>query len=209
MVILDVGANVGQAALTYRNLYPDAQIHSFEPFPESFDKLNVIAGKDAKLKAWPLALGDVPGKKVLHTTPFSDTNSLLAPEKQAGRWVRGKGFFDKTGEVEITVDTLDSWATRESVLTADIMKVDVQGAENLVLKGGMEFLSKHSTALVALEVNLTPLYEGQASMAELLQLMETLGYSLFDIFHPKRFENGRLMWFDLLFYSPKRLPELE
>lgn len=37
--ILDVGANTGQTAVRYIELFPDSPIYSFEPFPEAFHQL--------------------------------------------------------------------------------------------------------------------------------------------------------------------------
>ena len=54
-IIFDVGANRGDITLKYLTLFPNARIHSFEPFPESYeifiarhkDNLNVQLNKYA------------------------------------------------------------------------------------------------------------------------------------------------------------------
>ena len=42
-VIFDVGAYVGKVTIIYRDLFPEATIYSFEPFPDSFRDLNRLA----------------------------------------------------------------------------------------------------------------------------------------------------------------------
>jgi hypothetical protein len=80
-VIFDVGANRGDIALKYLNLFPNARIHSFEPFPDSYetfiarhkDSLNVHLNK--------YALSSNIGKAILNINKSVDTNSLLESKK--------------------------------------------------------------------------------------------------------------------------------
>jgi len=37
--IFDIGANIGQTSAVYANLFPEAVIYAFEPFPDPFEQL--------------------------------------------------------------------------------------------------------------------------------------------------------------------------
>src|SRR5512145_1663757 len=60
-VIFDVGAHVGQTALRFRSLFPDAIIHCFEPYPASFDLLSASLAGDARVRRYSVALADSAG----------------------------------------------------------------------------------------------------------------------------------------------------
>src|SRR5690349_21631819 len=60
--IFDVGGNFGQTALRYLAAFPTATVYTFEPVPDSFQRMQrAVSGKDA-IRAFNLALGAEPGK---------------------------------------------------------------------------------------------------------------------------------------------------
>src|ERR1700726_4281936 len=74
--IFDVGANVGQSAQTYRRLYPQAEIWSFEPFPSTYRDL-CRSVNDSKFHPVELALSDRIAKTELNIGAETITNSFL------------------------------------------------------------------------------------------------------------------------------------
>ena len=72
-VIFDVGANVGQTAAGFREHFPGAEIHCFEPVPASFRALQShTAGMD--IRCHQLAMSDTPGRvkvRLLSEAPWS------------------------------------------------------------------------------------------------------------------------------------------
>src|SRR5437763_14619067 len=54
--VLDVGAFDGRSAVDFLAAFPDAEIHSFEPHPESYAKLKAIG--NPRLRAYQLAISD-------------------------------------------------------------------------------------------------------------------------------------------------------
>ena len=56
--IFDVGANIGQSATAFAMTFPNATVHSFEPFPAAFHQLAITGAKlKGRIKSWRLALG--------------------------------------------------------------------------------------------------------------------------------------------------------
>ena len=65
--IFDIGANVGKKSKLFRRLFPEATIHSFEPLPDCFEKLDAWASKQqGRVQTYHLALGSQPGMTTMH-----------------------------------------------------------------------------------------------------------------------------------------------
>jgi hypothetical protein len=57
-VIFDIGANVGQTAMRYRAIFPNARIFSFEPVPETYKKLQTSFAGDKLVETIQVAVSD-------------------------------------------------------------------------------------------------------------------------------------------------------
>jgi len=74
-VIVDVGANVGFFAIYASAINPDAQIHSFEPFPDNLTQLkrNLLLNVSRCIHSHPQAVSDKTGVTTLYFTPGDDS----------------------------------------------------------------------------------------------------------------------------------------
>lgn len=126
-VIFDVGAHVGQTTLSYLNHFPQATIHAFEPFPESYQQLCKHVGDDKRVKTHPIALDESAGKKTLYVNTVSDTNSLLANDQQAHHWVNPHALQSKS-QIQVGCETLLGVCRQELIQRIDILKLDTQGS---------------------------------------------------------------------------------
>src|ERR1700722_10440774 len=61
-LVFDVGANVGQSIRNFRVSFPNAEIHSFEPSPATFNRLKANAAQLPKVHLWNCALGSAAGR---------------------------------------------------------------------------------------------------------------------------------------------------
>ncbi len=200
-VIFDVGAHIGLTVDAYRQVFPSATIHAFEPFPDSFSRLEARVGQQAGTHLHPLAMSDQDGSKTLFVNQSEATNSLKPLSDLASdNW--GEGRLTPSEQINITCETLDNFCTRNKIEQIDIIKIDVQGAEHEVLQGARQMLGKHAIKLIQFECILAETYAGQRPMHEYLALMDKLGYRFLDFFQPMR-RNGRLLQADLMFASPE------
>jgi FkbM family methyltransferase len=163
--IFDVGANVGQSAKTYRRLYPGAEIWSFEPFPDSYKTLCRSLG-DKKFHPTALALSDRISKTELNIGGDSITNSLL----------RRKSHTGKT--IEVQTDTIDNFCRTRGIPHIDILKVDVEGAEERVFRGARDMFSRGAVRAVFVEVYFRPVYERMPLFGDLDAHLNKLGFGL-------------------------------
>lgn len=143
-VTLDIGANVGFYAVFIGHVVgPKGTLHCFEPLPAAFNQLtkNIeLNNLNQHVFAHNLALSDGTGTEILHIPQISGTSATsmrnLHPE-------------EVTIAHEVRTETLDSWATRSGVSRVDLIKIDVEGAERLVLRGGWSMITEHRPVIFA------------------------------------------------------------
>lgn len=170
-MILDVGGNTGQFALAALRVFPSAEVHVFEPLPDCFDDLRRNLGGHDRVHAWNLALGELHGEIEIERNEYSPSSSIL-PLGEAHR--RAFPFAQRTKKVRVSMDTLDRAADRLAIREPLLIKVDVQGYEDRVLRGGPRTIARAAALLV--ETSFEKLYEGQLNHAEICRLLEGVGF---------------------------------
>jgi len=195
--IYDIGANKGEWSRMCRHLFPGANLHLFEPlsrFHESLKRLE--SGRttfSGQTKLHPLALGDENGSAEIHVTENVAASSILAPKTET----MTSRFGTKSNQTEvIQVRRLDDLAGEEQLPTPTLVKIDVQGFESEVFKGGRNTLAQAKAVIV--EVSLAELYQGQPLLMDMIELLESLEFSLDDLVESCRsWPDGRLWQVDL------------
>ncbi len=143
MTVYDVGANKGQMTLFFAACVgPKGRVHSFEPVPEEFESLqrNVQLNRLPNVCLWQVALAERDG-----TARFR----YLASRPSSGRlWrdVSGYANLDPGTERVVATRSLDS-IVREGAPLPDIIKIDVEGAADLVLRGARSILDRVSPSV--------------------------------------------------------------
>ena len=206
-MIFDVGAHVGLAATRYRELFPQAMIHSFEPFPESFAVLQSNVRSLAPIELHATAVARSKGQAEFSVNQNSATNSLLASDEQARPYWRGDTPVT-TGKIVVPTIALDDFAAERSIDRVDILKMDVQGGEYDVLLGAESLLQRGAIGLIYMELITAPTYVGQRRVREYLELFDNAGYVLFDLYNFGR-SRGRLLQTDIIVVSPDTLRRYE
>jgi FkbM family methyltransferase len=167
--LVDVGANTGQFARHFRNLRPECMIYSFEPLRDCFDELQ-RSMEGPRFEAFNVALGESDGEVTMCRSDFSPSSSLLVME------AAHKDLYPFTSAISheiVTLRRLDSFF--ESVVASGglLVKIDVQGAEAQVLRGGRRLISR-ADAVIA-EVGYLQLYRGQATIQEIASILGECG----------------------------------
>jgi FkbM family methyltransferase len=164
-VIYDIGANIGTWTLLAKSVYPLAQVVAFEPLEGHCQAFARTVTHLQNVTLHRVALGSRPGHFDMQVPSQSDSASLL-PMAAACRDVFNLDF-DKS--VAVTVRRLDDYAQEHHLPAPDLMKLDVQGFEHEVLKGGADAL-RDSKAVIA-EVSFKEFYKGQCRFDELVSLL--------------------------------------
>lgn len=197
--IIDIGANTGQFANFIMKYFPDAQLICFEPLKEQFVHLENWTQRNTFRSPilFNIALGENIGKTTInyhydHSPSSSILESTITLNKEFPQTCR-------TTKYNIRIDTLDNVLSTEKIqLEPEILvKIDVQGYEDRVIRGGKLTLQKSNAVII--EVNLESFYQDQASFAELLSLLEASGLNYSGVLNQAYGKYGEVAYFDALF----------
>jgi FkbM family methyltransferase len=148
----------------------NARIHCFEPQPDSFKKLAERTKPYAsRVQLYNYGLYDHAGPATFHVSAYRDASSLL-----------DKGVGDTT-DITVALMRLDDVVASDSVEKIDFMKIDTEGAELGVIKGGpMAFKDKILSAYIEIQ----PQFKGYYSSAhiELFQSLHDFGFGFAGVF---------------------------
>jgi FkbM family methyltransferase len=191
-MMFDVGANEGQTATALAWNFPGAAVHSFEPDPDTYEKLCRNTAEYSCVSAHNFAVGRENGSGTLTRTQQSVGNSLLPLEEDLGLgdWTVG------TDKVPVPVRRLDDFCADENISRIDILKTDTQGAELDVLIGAGKMLTRDQIRVIQCEVIFRPLYKGQAEFCDIHSFLVERGYHLIGLFNEVRVESQRIGWAD-------------
>lgn len=170
--VLDVGANVGRFVRKIRRVLPEATIYAFEPLAACHATIVGEFAGDPRVRALNIALGDENGQTVIHHSAHSPASSLLPmSERHRRTYPHTAASSDET----IRVRPLDAVAGELDIRPEVLVKMDVQGYEDRVIRGGRETLSRSRVLLM--ETSFVELYEGQLLFDGLYDLLRPMGYA--------------------------------
>jgi FkbM family methyltransferase len=170
--IVDVGAmDLGAAELPYAALLKatPCDLIGFEPVGAEFDKLKRQTKTNELFL--PYFIGD-GSTRTFHECNFPMTSSLLEPNTAL------LAKFQNLEEVVRVVKTSTVETTRlddiPEVRGTDLLKLDIQGAELLALRGGEKLLA--DVLVIHTEVEFVELYKGQPLFAEIDAFLRGRGF---------------------------------
>ncbi len=196
--VIDVGANKGQFARFASQFFPTAQMYCFEPLKEPFRALGAWGeAQGGRVHCFQLALGDREGEVEMHQhMHHSPSSSLLDSTGVSHR------LYPQTREERMTrvrLSTLDRALEDflDGMPRRILLKLDVQGFEDRVLRGGLKVLSQCHAVL--LEVCIDVLYDGQAHFCDLVQILKSVGLNYSGNLDQVYGKDGRVIFLDAAF----------
>ncbi|MBM5816012.1 MAG: FkbM family methyltransferase [Cyanobacteria bacterium K_Offshore_surface_m2_239] len=150
-----------------------AEVIGFEPSPEDCERLNQrVAAWDGRVRYLPVALGDGE-EHTLHVTNAPMTSSLFPPETSTVDLFPFLGDLMRVERRErLRTSRLDDLS---QVRPVDFLKLDVQGAELMVLRHGLATLAE--VTVVQCEVEFVELYAGQPLMSDVDAFLRSQGFA--------------------------------
>jgi len=171
--IVDIGANTGSYVEYLNGFFKPAAIHAFEPQAACQPKLAALRPSIPRLTIHQLALADEAGQATFFENEYGPASSLLHVSE-----LSKQAFPETERETATTVrvarldDVLDAASLERDVL----IKIDVQGVEDRVIRGGRAVFS--AAKIVLIEMSFTPMYESQPLFEEVHTLLEECGLRL-------------------------------
>lgn len=130
---LDIGANKGDWATAFLKAFPQSKVICFEPDPLSKQYFQVLLDRFPSLELHNIAIAERNGNATLYTRDEVWGGASIVSRVRNG--------FNRKINVEVV--TLDSFINSRE-LFPDVIKIDVEGAEMLVLQGAINTLSRVS-----------------------------------------------------------------
>jgi FkbM family methyltransferase len=163
---LDVGANIGYYSLLASRLMPAGSVVAVEAFPSIYNQLvhNIQLNHAKNIRSIPFAATDVECQlEIFHGGPTNEGASTATPGMFTTKPVRvpGKPLTDLLTEAEVT--------------SMRMMKIDVEGGENGVLRGLRPLFAKFPQD-AEFVVELTPSGENNEKVGEILDLFTGEGF---------------------------------
>jgi FkbM family methyltransferase len=170
--VIDIGAHSGEFSSAIRAVLPAAHIYAFEPLPECCEKIRAKFKGDAQYRAFQNSLGEHRGQIKFWRSNFSKASSVLPMADMH------KVEFPWSSEVvpiDAQIARLDDFVQDIVTIPKVLAKIDVQGYEDRVIRGGAAFL--RNVDYILTEVSFRSLYEGQGSFDDIYSLLKKLGFS--------------------------------
>jgi len=182
--ILDIGANKGKWTLEIKKkVFPKAEYTLIEAI--DYEELEKLSVKHDNINYKNILLDEI--ERLVTWYEKRNTGDSIFKENT--------GYFDDCKEIKRSATTLDLIFNKNEVF--ELIKIDCQGAEIPILKGGNSLVQKSS--VIILEVPFMGEYNiGAPNFYEHINYMENIGYRVFDIVELHRVDNI-LIQIDIIF----------
>lgn len=224
-LVFDIGSNVGNTLVEFKDWWPKSCIHCFEPqaecWPEwesqasSFDNDEVILNKTA------VGAVEESGKSYFthEITELSDSitrrtgisgfnqintkssDSILLESLKKGSISELEEYKKSINNVrKVPVTRMDKYLSEKKIDKVDLVKIDTQGHEPEVLEGFGERLK--DVRVVLTELMFYDYYDRSLSFSDIEVHLHKAGFKLYDISHiAKNPMNGRTDWVDVIYVN--------
>lgn len=175
-IAIDIGANIGIYTLLLSHLYPKCKVISIEASPTIFEKLklncqlnNLLPGSNLVLLN--KAVSDKDGTRV----EFYEKHSMSTMSKEFLTSISSKIITNKDDELHkeiVRTVTIDNLAETANINEISFLKIDVEGAEVLVLKGAINILTEKKVRNMIIE------YHSFENYDYAVKLLDEIGYTI-------------------------------
>ena len=196
-VIYDVGASSCSWCLkNAKAAFPEATYHLFEPLAGTLYEAPLLKSwleeMPPSTRLHPFALGDHAGMTKMAITPDPRGSTTLDVGLAAGTV-----YFPQM--IEIAQCTIDELVDSDIIPPAQLIKIDAQGSELAILRGGAKTIATYAEVL-QLECWLYRNYGPNTPLlGEIIEFLDNLGFGILDLIEPERDESGKLYSLDAIF----------
>ena len=170
-VFWDIGSNIGFYSWFVRRFHSIREVRMFEPDPINFALITKTIRKNAisDCHAFNVALSDRAGDAAFLVDRASGATGSLEVTSHRENESSLHSAYGLAETITCRTATIDGLIA-EGAPAPDLMKIDVEGAEHLVLAGAASCLAQHHPAIII-----------ETSNATLIRQLIALGYAAFQI----------------------------
>lgn len=184
--IWDIGAHVGYHSMALAALVgPAGRVVAFEPNPANVERFRLHLSKNPglaeRITLMTCALADTDGQTTFTFSKDVDDCTSSGSHLNAATRALEPDQYVHFKETMVEVARVDTLLREGRAPRPSIIKLDVEGAERLVLKGAGELLSAHKPLLLIEVHNITMMFYIQRILYELgyeLELLDEANASL-------------------------------
>jgi FkbM family methyltransferase len=172
--VIDAGANRGAFTDAFLQLHQPERIVLVEAIPELALKLDEKYSGDSRIRVIAAALSDRSGEAGFEINRSQASSSLLGIDPRNSKWF-GRDL-SVASSITVPTITLPDLLARENLDTVDLLKLDLQGAERLVLTGAADALER--VQVIYTEVFFEQLYAGAWLFSEMNEFLSRHRFKL-------------------------------
>ena len=179
-IFLDIGANVGNHTNGLAGSF--FHCHSFEPDPRNFQLLKLNTAGNARITCHKVAVSDRRGRSLLQQDFTNSGKSRIVKE------TAHSNSEHRTKLISVRAEKLDALFNDADEI--GLLKIDVEGHEENVLRGAKKLLKKHKP-IIMLELLPSQIVSGRAKA---LDYLSELGYTSFEEIKVSTVQMHLLLW---------------
>lgn len=172
--VIDAGANRGAFTDAFLRLHRPERMILVEALPALAENLRARYASDPRISIVAAALSDNTGEAPFEINRSEASSSLLPIDPRNSKWFARDLRVART--VRVSTLALPRLMTQEGLENVDLLKLDLQGAERLVLTGGTEMLGR--VRVIYTEVFFEQLYAGAWLFWEMNEFLSHRGFKL-------------------------------
>lgn len=181
MTAIDIGAHTGFFTLLMADLVGvHGRVYSFEPHPQNYKllKQNISHNSFSWVEAHNIALSNKTGQAILSINPVNEGGHSLGDFSNNPDLI---GWDRQQLKVRVKTITLDAFVKGHNIDQIDFIKMDVEGAECLVIEGARDVLMGEKAPIILCEVGDKAQEQFGKKERDLRRLLYSIGYRSFFI----------------------------
>jgi len=172
--VYDVGANIGlYATVAARHVGPDATVVAVEPGPDNCDFIRKTLALNGftDVRVFQKAVGNRTGEAVLH----------LCADNKADHRIYANGARTTRRTIPVEIVRLDDLIASNALPQPDVMKIDIQGAEQFAVEGMRQTLERQQDVVVFMELWPWGIRQAGGDAAQLLRTIREMGFLIYEL----------------------------
>lgn len=149
-VVIDVGANEGNYSAEVLGFNQRVNVYAFEPHPDTFQRLSEKFNENKRITILNKGLSESVGFLELYDYENKDGSQHASLFSEVITEIHGAG---KSVSHKVSLTTLDDFIEENSIDIITLLKIDTEGNELQVLRGGIVALKSKKIAAIHFEFN--------------------------------------------------------